>query len=116
SETVCKYYTYDRLRSDVKRLAIALRDEGITKGDRIVGFLTNSYETAVAMLATTAIGAVWSSASVDFGTLGVLDRFQQLNPVVLFSAVRTTYKGKEFNLENKITEIIKGSTLKYLAL
>uniref|UniRef100_A0A915AHM0 Acetoacetyl-CoA synthetase n=2 Tax=Parascaris univalens TaxID=6257 RepID=A0A915AHM0_PARUN len=101
-------FDYERIRNDVKKLATSLRADGVSIGDRVVGYLTNCYESAVAMLATAAIGAIWSSVSVDFGTLGVLDRFQQLEPIVVFVAIGTTYKRKAFILVDKIIDIIKG--------
>ncbi|VDO73114.1 unnamed protein product [Heligmosomoides polygyrus] len=110
-DTKCQLvsYTYLTLRNDVSILATALRQFGIVQGDVICGFLPNSYQTAVAMFATAAIGATWSSASVDFGPSGVLDRFKQVDPKVLFTVEAVTYKGKRFDLKEKLDRIVSGA-------
>ncbi len=87
--------TFGELRADVAAAAAALRAEGVGVGDRVAGFLPNLPETVVAMLATTAVGAIWSSCSPDFGVNGVLDRFGQIRPRVLFCADGYRYAGKE---------------------
>ncbi|UCE82782.1 MAG: AMP-binding protein, partial [Deltaproteobacteria bacterium] len=99
--------TYSELYQQVARLAKSLRDMGIQPGDRIAGFMPNMIETIVAMLAATSIGAIWSSCSPDFGIKGVLDRFGQIEPRVLFTADGYLYNGKEFDSLNRISEIIK---------
>lgn len=86
--------TRDTLRSDVARLAVALRDSGVSIGDRVAGFLPNCPEAVTAMLATASIGAVWSSCSPDFGVNGVVDRFGQIEPKVLFACNAYRYNGK----------------------
>jgi len=86
--------SYRRLREDVARVAAGLRDLGLQPGDRVAGFMPNLPETVVAMLATTSIGAVWTSCSPDFGLNGVLDRFGQVEPRVLFTADGYFYGGK----------------------
>ncbi len=86
--------SYRQLRMDVARVAAGLRDLGIAPGDRVAGFMPNLPETVVAMLATTSIGAVWTSCSPDFGLNGVLDRFGQVEPRVLFTADGYFYGGK----------------------
>lgn len=78
--------TWGELRSDVAALAAALRADGIGPGDRVAGFMPNIPQTLVAMLAAASVGAVWSSCSPDFGSAGVLDRFGQVEPRVLFVA------------------------------
>ncbi len=90
----------------VSRLAQALGAEGVTKGDRIAGYLPNMPEATAAMLATASLGAIWSSCSPDFGVQGVLDRFGQIAPKVLFCADRYLYGGKEFDLREKNAEIL----------
>jgi acetoacetyl-CoA synthetase len=99
--------TYSELYRQVARLARSLRNMGIQPGDRIGGFMPNMIETVVAMLATTSIGAIWSSCSPDFGIKGVLDRFGQIEPRVLFTADGYFYNGKEFDSLNRISEITK---------
>jgi len=99
--------TYGELYQQVAALAQSLRDLGIKRGDRIAGFMPNMIETVVTMLAATSIGAVWSSCSPDFGIKGVLDRFGQIEPRVLFTADGYFYNGKEFDSLERISEIIK---------
>jgi acetoacetyl-CoA synthetase len=86
--------THAALRDRVARLARALRAEGVGVGDRVAGFLPNMPESVVAMLAAASLGAVWSSCSPDFGVTGVLDRFGQIEPKVLFCADGYRYGGK----------------------
>ena len=86
--------SFDELRREVARVAAGLRDHGVAKGDRVAGFLPNCPEAIVAMLATSSIGAVWSSCSPDFGINGVVDRFGQIEPKVLFCADGYFYNGK----------------------
>ncbi len=86
--------TYAELNAEVARIAAGLRDLGIAPGDRVAGFLPNLPEAVIAMLATTSLGAVWTSCSPDFGINGVLDRFGQIAPRVLFTADGYFYAGK----------------------
>jgi acetoacetyl-CoA synthetase len=85
----------------VSRMAQALADAGVQKGDRVAGYLPNLPESTAAMLATASLGAVWSSCSPDFGVQGVLDRFGQIEPKVLFCADAYIYGGKEFDSQGK---------------
>ncbi len=85
---------FDELRSEVASLAAALKSEGVNQGDRVAGFLPNCPEAIIAMLATASIGGVWSSCSPDFGINGVVDRFGQIEPKVLFCADGYFYNGK----------------------
>ena len=78
--------TYAALYDEVARVAKSLKATGVQIGDRVAGFLPNMPETIAAMLAATSLGAVWSSCSPDFGIKGVLDRFGQIKPKVLFTA------------------------------
>jgi acetoacetyl-CoA synthetase len=84
----------DQLRDSVARVAAALRTHGIEKGDRVAGFLPNCPEAVIAMLATASLGAIWSSCSPDFGKNGVVDRFGQIEPKVLFATNAYFYNGK----------------------
>ena len=86
--------SFDALRQAVADVAAALRDAGIGKGDRVGGFLPNCPEAIIAMLAATSIGAIWSSCSPDFGVNGVVDRFGQIEPRVLFATNGYLYNGK----------------------
>ncbi|HEU0198153.1 MAG TPA: acetoacetate--CoA ligase, partial [Nevskiaceae bacterium] len=88
------------------RIAHALKGVGVTRGDRVAGYLPNLPETIIAMLATTSLGAVWSSASPDFGVNGILDRFGQIEPKVLFCADAYAYNGKRFDCLAKAREVL----------
>ncbi|MEK6195552.1 MAG: acetoacetate--CoA ligase, partial [Deltaproteobacteria bacterium] len=89
------------------KVADALRQAGIVAGDRVVGFMPNMPEAIIAMLAATSIGAIWSSCSPDFGIKGVLDRFGQTRPRILFTADGYYFKGKAIDSLAKISKIIK---------
>src|SRR6476469_420871 len=78
--------TYAELAAEVAEVAAALHASGVRVGDRVAGFMPNIPETVIAMLATASLGAVWSSCSPDFGVKGVVDRFGQIEPKVLFCA------------------------------
>ena len=90
----------------VSRMAQALAAAGVKKGDRVAGYLPNLPESIAATLATASLGAIWSSCSPDFGVQGVLDRFGQIEPKVLFCADRYLYGGKEFTTLDKVGEIL----------
>ena len=92
----------------VSRLAQALRAAGVKKGDRVAGYLPNLPESIAATLAVASVGAIWSSCSPDFGVQGVLDRFGQIEPKVLFCADGYFYGGKEFDSQDKVAEILAG--------
>ena len=97
--------TYKELHEQVRVCYLHLKSLGVKKGDRVAGYLPNIPQTIIAMLATSALGAVWSSCSPDFGIRGVLDRFEQINPKVLFVADGYFYKGKKNDLTSNILEI-----------
>ncbi|MCH8010359.1 MAG: acetoacetate--CoA ligase [Candidatus Marinimicrobia bacterium] len=99
--------TYRQLYEEVRRLAFALRELGVDVNDRVAGFMPNMPETVIAMLATVSVGAIWSSSSPDFGIKGVLDRFTQIEPKVLFSANGYFYNGKAFDSLEKIIGILQ---------
>src|SRR5882672_6613108 len=90
----------------VSRLAQALADAGVKKGDRVAGYLPNLPEATAAMLAAASLGAVWSGCSPDFGVQGVLDRFGQIEPKVLFCADGYIYGGKEFDSQEKAAAVV----------
>ena len=90
----------------VSRMAQALAAAGVKKGERVAGYLPNLPESIAATLATASLGAIWSSCSPDFGVQGVLDRFGQIEPRVLFCADRYLYGGKEFSTLDKVAEIL----------
>lgn len=93
------------LADEVRKVAGALRALGIAPGDRVVGFLPNIPEAVVAALASSAIGATWSSCSPDFGHAGVLDRFGQVAPTVLVAADGYQYDGKRIDLVERVRGI-----------
>ena len=93
------------LYGEVARTAAALREAGVQPGDRVAGYLPNVPETVMAMLAATSIGAVWSSCSPDFGVQGVLDRFGQIEPKVLFVCAAYRYNGKDFDCLGRVREL-----------
>jgi len=99
--------TYARLYDEVARLADSLKRLGIAPGDRVVGFMPNVPETIVAMLAAVSLGAVWSSCSPDFGIKGVLDRFGQIMPRVLFTTDGYFFKGREHDSLRRMADILK---------
>ena len=99
--------TYTELYKLVSACASGLKKIGLKKGDRVAGFVTNIPETVIAMLATTSIGAVWSSCSPDFGIQGVFDRFDQIEPKILFAIESYSYNGKLVNCSEKIVQISK---------
>ncbi len=98
--------SYAELHQAVARVAAALKASGVSAGDRVVGFMPNMPEAIVAMLAATSMGAVWSSCSPDFGIKGVLDRFGQIKPKVLFTANGYAFKGKAIDSLGRIADIL----------
>jgi acetoacetyl-CoA synthetase len=99
--------TYAELYDEVARLSQSLKAAGIQAGDRVVGFMPNMPATIVAMLAATSLGATWSSCSPDFGIKGVLDRFGQIQPKILFTADGYLFKGKKMDSLARIADILK---------
>ena len=106
-DTVRRTLTYRQLYTATARVAASLRAAGVVPGDRVVGFMPNMPESIIAMLAAVSLGATWSSCSPDFGIKGVLDRFGQTRPKVLFCADGYFFKGKAINSLDKIAGIIK---------
>ena len=99
--------TYAELYHQVACLAKSLRELGIKTGDRVAGFMPNMTEAVIAMLASTSIGAIWSSCSPDFGIKGALDRFGQTEPKILFTADGYFYNGKTFDSLERVAGILK---------
>ncbi len=100
--------SWRELRCEVAAVAAGLRRLGVRPGDRVAGYLPNLPETVIAMLAATSIGAVWSSCSPDFGVRGVLDRFGQIEPKVLFAAAAYRYNGKTHDCLGRLAELLPG--------
>jgi acetoacetyl-CoA synthetase len=98
--------SYRELRAEVGRVAAGLAAAGVVAGDRVAGYLPNLPEAAIAMLATASLGAIWSSCSPDFGVHGVLDRFGQILPKVLFSADGYSYGGKNIDSLGPVEQVL----------
>ena len=106
-DRVRRELTFNEVYDQVSRTAQALAAMGVTKGDRVAGFMPNMPETIIAMLATTSLGAIWSSCSPDFGVKGLLDRFGQIAPKVLFAGDGYFYNGKQFDSLERVAAIQK---------
>ena len=104
-DRVRRTLSFRELHDAVSVLAQALRAAGVVKGDRVAGYLPNMPEAVIAMLATASIGAAWSSASPDFGVQGVVDRFGQIAPKVLFSADGYFYGGKRHDSIGRLAPV-----------
>ena len=98
--------SYRELRAEVARIAAGLQSAGVVAGDRVAGYVPNIPEATIAMLATASIGAIWSSCSPDFGVHGVLDRFGQISPKVLFTADGYYYAGKQLDSLQPMAEVL----------
>ena len=101
-DRISKTLSFAELYNQVSKTAQHLKELGVTKGDRVAGFLPNFAGSIVAMLATASVGAIWSSCSPDFGEQGVIDRFGQIEPKVLFCVDGYFYNGKTHNCLDKI--------------
>ncbi|MBB3065286.1 acetoacetate--CoA ligase [Limibacillus halophilus] len=106
-DKVKRRLSHDALNALVSRLQQRLQDLGVGEGDRVAGFMPNMPETVAAMLATASLGAVWSSCSPDFGVQGVLDRFGQIEPKVLFCPDGYYYNGKAVDSLARVAEFSK---------
>jgi len=98
--------SYKELKTKVAACAAGLKKLGVKKNDRVAAFIPNIPEAIIGMLATTSIGAVWSSCSPDFGLQGVLDRFGQIKPKVLIATDSYTYNGKKYDSTEKLNKVI----------
>lgn len=98
-------FSYKQLYEDVAQCAAGLKAIGITTGDRVAAVMPNTFYTIVAMLATTSLGAIWSSCSPDFGAQAVIDRIGQIEPKVLFICDGHQYQGKKHHGEEKIHQL-----------
>ncbi len=100
-------YTHKELFLAVAKVASRFKEMGVQPDDRIVGFMPNASEAVIAMLGTASMGAAWSSCSPDFGVQGVLDRFGQIKPKILFAANAYFYNGKKIDCLEKIEQIVR---------
>ena len=99
--------SWKKLNLNVSKVSQWMAAQGIKKGDRVAAYLPNIPETVVAYISTSAIGAVWSSCSPDFGTNGVIDRFSQIKPRILFIGDKYFYNGKKINILERLFKITK---------
>jgi len=100
--------TYSDLYKKAGNVANALRKIGVLPGDRVAGYMPNIQETAIAMLATTGVGAVWACCGAELGSGAVLDRLGQIEPKVLFAAEGYVYKGKKFDILPNVEKVVDG--------
>jgi acetoacetyl-CoA synthetase len=103
---VSKQMTYNELNKTVARLAKSLKDMGIKNNDRVVSYIPNLIETPIAMLATTAIGAIWASCGAELQSSAVIDRFGQIEPKVLFTVDGYYYRDKVFEIKDNIKAVV----------
>ena len=106
-DKIRKEVTWIQLKVQVAALANFFKKQGIVKGDRVAAYMPNMPETVIMMLATSSIGAIFSSASPDFGVDGVLDRFGQIEPKILLTTDGYWYNGKEINITKKVIEVVE---------
>ncbi len=99
--------SWKELKAQVTALANFMKKYGVVKGDRVAAYMPNMPETVIMMLATSSIGAIFSSASPDFGVDGVLDRFGQIEPKILLTTDGYWYNGKEINITSKVIDVVK---------
>ena len=99
--------SYAELNAHVAGLQRSLLAAGIVAGDRVAAVLPNAWQAMVAMLATTSLGAVWSSCSPDFGSRGIIDRFGQIEPKLLIACSSYQYAGKPIDLTERLTEVVQ---------
>lgn len=97
--------TWGKLYRDTAALQHTLKQLGVKKGDRVVAYVPNIYEAVVAFLATASLGAIWSSASPDFGTQSVIDRFKQIEPKIMLTIDGYRYNGKPFDRQDIVEDI-----------
>ena len=102
-----KEVSWKELKDQVAALAKFLKKEGIVKGDRVAAYMPNMPETVMMMLAASSVGAIFSSASPDFGVEGVLDRFGQIEPKILLTTDGYWYNGKAVNITKKVLDVVK---------
>ena len=108
---------WKNLNNNVNKLNNFFHKIKLKKKDRVVAYMPNLIETVESFIATTSVGAIWSSCSPDFGVKGVIERFSQIKPKVLFVCDKYFYNGKEINIIERVPEILKKiSSIKYLIL
>ena len=109
--------TWKNINNNVSRLIKLLKKINVKSKDRVAGYMANTSETVESFLATASLGAIWSTCSPDFGTKGVIERFSQINPKVLFVTDRYYYNGKEINILERLPELLKNiSSIKHVII
>ena len=109
--------TWKNINNNVSRLTKLLKKINVKSKDRVAGYMANTSETVEGFLATASLGAIWSTCSPDFGTRGVIERFSQINPKVLFVTDRYYYNGKEINILERLPDLLKNvSSIKYVII
>ena len=103
-----EYVTWKQLRERVRQCSTAMRALGVQKGERVAGYVANHTNALIAMLSATSIGALWTAISPDTGVYAVLDRVQQIEPVMLFADNAVKYNGKIHKVHDKLKDIAKG--------
>ena len=98
--------SWKNLNLNVAQVSNWMRSNGIKKGDRVAAYLPNIPETVIAYISTSVLGAIWSSCSPDFGTTGVIDRFSQISPKILFVGDKYFYNGKKINILERLPDIL----------
>ncbi|ETI21652.1 acetoacetate-CoA ligase [Cladophialophora carrionii CBS 160.54] len=106
TETTREEVTWSQLRRRVRECAAAMEAHGLQKGERVAGYMANTSNSVVAMLAATSLGAIWSGVSPDTGVHAVLDRLRQIEPVLLFADNAVTYNGKTHETHAKISQVV----------
>ena len=99
--------SWQKLNQNTNKLVQFLKKRKIKKRDRVAAYMPNTIETVEAFISTAAIGAIWSSCSPDFGAKGVIERFSQINPKILFITDQYFYNGKQINIIDRLPEILK---------
>ncbi len=99
--------SWKNLNLRVEEISAWMKENGIKKGDRIAAYMPNIPETVIAYISTATLGGIWSSCSPDFGTAGVIDRFSQISPKILFIGDKYYYNGKKINVIERLPEILK---------
>jgi acetoacetyl-CoA synthetase len=102
-----KILNWKDLNLNVSKVSHWMKSNGLKKGDRVAAYMPNIPETVIAYISTAALGGIWSSCSPDFGTDGVIDRFSQISPKILFIADIYFYNGKKINILERLDKIIK---------
>jgi acetoacetyl-CoA synthetase len=100
------FLSWENLNTNVAKISNWMKLNGIKKGDRVAAYMPNIPETVTAYIASSVLGAIWSSCSPDFGTIGAIDRFSQINPKILFIGDKYFYNGKKINILERLPEIL----------